>query len=324
MKMVNRYIVLFLVTLVGTSLTGVLRDRVESGVMLSSPFVLAADKSEPSSREADSSPEMITEVFTIDPDLIVTCEGFEVKKALDEEARKTRFTLKSADGTLLTLWEGEWLALDYFDEQMRRVYDRREDHFRAFCANVIGPKKTPPELVVAFSDARQEFCCWNLDIYTLANGGGHLSQTPLKFTRPPSVEDLNKDGVDEIIVGDYRAYSIRELPREFAPHLQVALCVDAKGTVKDCTARFPVLVRQDITRLKKELAETSTTQQNATPKRRGLAIGIVVSYARLNESRKGLADAIKLCPERECKEWIQRMTPTVLDLLGGPAKYSSD
>jgi hypothetical protein len=255
------------------------------------------------------------------PDRIVVCEGFEVRKMLDEGMRRTRFVLTSPTGAVLTLWEADWKAEDYFDEQMRRVYNRREDHFRAFCANVIGAKKSANELVVSYTDARETTCCWTLDIYDLESGGGRLSQTSLRNTRPPEVEDLNKDGVSEILVGDYRAYSIRELPREYAPHLTLALCVNPKGEVSDCTERYPAIARRDIARLKKELEETSATQVTATPKRRGIAIGIVASYARLKNAREGLTEVAKLCPERDCKDWVQRKTPEVLELLSGPAKY---
>lgn len=276
--------------------------------------------SEPAS-EGSASERSSAPTEPADPNLVVACEGYEVRKIVEEKDRRTRFVWSAAEGAPVTLWEAEWKPEDYFDEQMRRVYDRREDDFRAFCANVVGPKKSARELVVAFQDARDEWCCWTLDIYALDTGGVLLSRTNLKYTRPPEVADLNTDGVDEVLVGDYRAYELRELPREFAPHLRVALCADSKGAVSDCTSRFPVLARQDIARLKKELSEVSTKQMTAIPKRRGLAIGIVASYARLNNARQGLAEIIKLCPERECKDWVQTKTPEALEHLSGPAKY---
>jgi hypothetical protein len=280
-------------------------------------------KAEAESAEPEKTREPTTgeQIEAPDPDLIVSCEGFEVRKVLEEEARKTRWVMSGDKGLELTLWEAEWKAEEYFDEQMRRMYNRREDHFRAFCANVVGPKKSLSELVIAYADDREENCCWTLDVYAVGAGGGRLSQTALKNTRPPMVEDLNRDGVAEILAGDYRAYFIRELPRRYAPHLQVALCGQTSGSVTDCSAKFPVVARRDIARLKKELAEASEKQVNAIPRRRGLAIGIVAAYARLHNARQGLADIAKLCPERECKDWVQTKTPEVLKLLSGPVEY---
>lgn len=138
------------------------------------------------------------------------------------------------------------------------------------------------------------------DYFSLGNGG------------IVSVEDLDGDGVPELIGWDDRLAYFADQSYAATPSLPLVLCRTAEGKYTDCTAQFPARMQEAADGFEAELREAVQSQAAEEEKRRA-ALGLVTAYLLMAPTDEGWNKVASLCPE--CETWLRQNQAELEDRL---------
>lgn len=127
-----------------------------------------------------------------------------------------------------------------------------------------------------------------LDAFTLGNGAIQR------------VEDLDGDGLSEIVAGDDRLALVAGLAMAATPFLPLVLCQPDDSVFRDCTTYFPALVEESALYYEHVMTSTESDQTS----RLAEAIGVYAHYARLGREQDGLYRIASRC--LECLRFVEQ------------------
>lgn len=122
------------------------------------------------------------------------------------------------------------------------------------------------------------------------------------------VEDIDGDGVPELMTSDDRLAYFDDLSFAVSPFLPLVLCRSDEGTYVDCTPTFPQFLSDAAAGFEGRLREAVQVQA-VVEERHAAALALYFSYLRLGTPEDGEAAVSSLCPE--CWEWLLRNTTEV-------------
>lgn len=147
------------------------------------------------------------------------------------------------------------------------------------------------------------------------------------------IEDLDGDGIPELVTNDYWS---RYFSPFFRMSIPVVLCrtggAESEGTYRNCTIRFPDVALKHVPAYERRLqdeTENLPVLLTANPKLLALplpsywqqtpTIGIFVTYARLNREEEGFAMVERLC--LDCAHWINENYAAISERVANPMPY---
>ncbi len=141
----------------------------------------------------------------------------------------------------------------------------------------------PEAIVLDFTGGAH--CCFNYHIFASEpNRVRELDALTLGNGSIQRVEDLDGDGLSEIVASDDRLALVAGLAMATAPFLPIVLCQPQEGVFRDCTTRFPALVEESAAYYEPEMTRAESDQTS----RLAAAIGVYAHYARLGREQDGL------------------------------------
>lgn len=220
--------------------------------------------------------------------------------------------------------QGEWRLLkdgkDFFTLSTFPVEAEGEPwnslppgYFDLYCEAVRQKGKEEP-VIVEFTGGAH--CCWTYRFYS--EKGGKVSETVLDVGNgyEPKFEDINSDGIKEILSHDDRFDYFHDLSHADSPFLPMVICWTG-DTFLDCTAQFPGITRNW---LEKELERTKKEgQQWDTHQKLGVSLGIFAAFLRLGEREKGWQQVSSFCSS-ECLSWLKKHEKEITAIASTPRK----
>lgn len=144
-------------------------------------------------------------------------------------------------------------------------------------------------------------CCFDYHIFASEhNGVRERDAFTLGNGAIERVEDLDGDGVSEMVAGDDRLALVAGLAMAATPFLPLVLCLQEDKTFSDCTARFPALVEESAAHYEELMA----SPENNELTRQAAAVGVYAHYARLGRPQDGLYRIASRC--LECLRFVEQ------------------
>jgi len=147
-------------------------------------------------------------------------------------------------------------------------------------------------------------CCFEYYVFGSEPSGIQVYGTfELGNAALESVEDLDGNGIPEMVAHDDRLAYFPDLYYAVSPFLPLVLCRSAEGTYHDCTPRFPELLVESAEDFEGRLAN-AMSEGAAMEYQRSAAVGLLACYLRLGQPEQGWMRVQALCPD--CSDWLQR------------------
>jgi hypothetical protein len=176
------------------------------------------------------------------------------------------------------------------------------------CVDVHGGKT--PELLVS-SHSGGAHCCETLHVFALAESPRELLRYAAGNAIGYEFRDLDGDGRMELLLGDDSFAYFGDLSYAASPsYLPLVACAADRG-FRDCTTRFPEIVRAALARYTGRLAPPSPDRDVKTVE--GAALGVLAVSMLLAEEREGLAAVRAATGSDEVMTWLERASPQVRD-----------
>ncbi len=184
-------------------------------------------------------------------------------------------------------------------------------HFDLYCEPVREKGKNEPVVVEYTGGAH---CCWTYRVYTEQEGKVLETLLDVGNGYEPRFEDLNGDGIKEILASDDRLDYFDDLSHAVSPFLPMVLCYSV-GKFQDCSAQFPQVTRDWLNQeLKKAQKETEKWNSEM---RKGRALGIFAASVRMGEKEKGYQRIGKFC-SAECLDWLKKYEVEIIEIATTP------
>jgi hypothetical protein len=126
------------------------------------------------------------------------------------------------------------------------------------------------------------------------------------------VQDLDGDGVPELIAGDDRLAYFDDLPYVVSPFLPLILCRSSDGTYHDCTPAFPTFLTDNAGDYEETLRQ-AVAEGQYEEEQESAALAVYFSYLRLGMGEEAENRVTALCPD--CWQWLSEYAAEVDRLL---------
>ena len=172
-----------------------------------------------------------------------------------------------------------------------------------------------PEVIVSdFTGGAH--CCTHYHIFASdASGIRLLDALDLGSGRLEQVDDLDGDGVPELLASDDRLALVDDLAMAETPFLPLVLCLAEDNTVRDCTTQFSGLIEQSAARYEEMMANP----ENDELLRRAAAVGVYAHYARLGRPQEGLYRIVTRC--LDCVGFVEQYRAEINERVRAARPY---
>jgi hypothetical protein len=158
------------------------------------------------------------------------------------------------------------------------------------------------EEAIVFHYTGGAHCCSEYAVFASGDDGIELLDTfSLGNAGINDVQDLDGDGVPELIAGDDRLAYFDDLPYAVSPFLPLVLCRSPDGTYHDCTPDFPTFLTDNATDYEETLRQ-AVAEGRYEEEQRSAALALYFSYLRLGMAAEGESRVTALCPD--CWRWL--------------------
>ena len=171
------------------------------------------------------------------------------------------------------------------------------------CADLTGDGE--PELLARTSSGGAH-CCERVRVWSLGEKPRLLLDYPAGNAAGAAGDDLDGDGVAELILGDDGLAYFDDLDYSSSPSsIPLVACFSA-GSVRDCTAEHPSVLRDAASRFRERLAGPDHATPGAV---RGAALGLFAVSLLLDDDAQALEDVRNAVKDEKVLTWLERVKP---------------
>jgi hypothetical protein len=179
---------------------------------------------------------------------------------------------------------------------------------RVECADIDNDRT--PELLVT-SDSGGAHCCETLRVWTLGPTPAQVLEYEAGNAGGFELRDLDGDGRAELLVGDDSFAFYDDLCYACAPrYLPLVACL-ADGAFRDCTKRFPDVLRSWMARYTARMEAPADAA--AVKSVEGAALGVLAISVLLGEEAAGVEAIRTAVGSDDVMRWLERARPKVRD-----------